>query len=158
MSSLMAWSWRRLVPLTMTLYFSFKKYLPLRGGDLGWVGFDISNGISPDPRYVRVATGRDYRDAAPVTGISFGGTEQVLTVDVAVEQQQRRGDDQEDRLAPVGLDLLPHGQLEKSTLGASRCSSSSTSKNSSFVKLNMPAMMLLGNISILLFRCRTWSL
>ena len=39
---------------------------------LGWVGFDVSNGISPDPRYVRVATGRDYRDAAPITGISFG--------------------------------------------------------------------------------------
>lgn len=54
---------------------------------LGWVGFDVSNGISPDPRYVRVATGRDYRDAAPVTGISFGSTEQMLTVDVAVEQQ-----------------------------------------------------------------------
>lgn len=29
-----------LVPLIMTLYFSFKKYLPLRGGDLGWVGLD----------------------------------------------------------------------------------------------------------------------
>ena len=29
-----------LIPLSMTLYFSFKKYLPLRGGDLGWVGFD----------------------------------------------------------------------------------------------------------------------
>ena len=55
---------------------------------LGWVGFDISNGISPDPRYVRVATGRDYRDAAPVTGITFGSSEQVLHVDVAVEQQQ----------------------------------------------------------------------
>ncbi|WP_108788089.1 transglutaminase domain-containing protein [Erythrobacter sp. Alg231-14] len=55
--------------------------------ELGWVGFDISNGISPDPRYVRVATGRDYRDAAPVTGISFGAAEQMLTVDVAVEQQ-----------------------------------------------------------------------
>ncbi|MEP5938468.1 MAG: transglutaminase family protein [Erythrobacter sp.] len=54
---------------------------------LGWVGFDISNGISPDPRYVRVATGLDYRDAAPVTGISFGGIAQTLTVDVAVEQQ-----------------------------------------------------------------------
>ncbi|MCK0127802.1 transglutaminase family protein [Erythrobacter sp. F6033] len=54
---------------------------------LGWVGFDISNGISPDPRYVRVATGRDYRDAAPITGISFGGSEQILTVDIAVEQQ-----------------------------------------------------------------------
>lgn len=57
---------------------------------LGWVGFDISNGISPDPRYVRVATGRDYTDAAPVTGISFGTPEQHLRVDVAVEQQQEQ--------------------------------------------------------------------
>lgn len=55
---------------------------------LGWVGFDISNGISPDPRYVRVATGFDYRDAAPLTGISYGGVEELLSVDVAVEQQQ----------------------------------------------------------------------
>ena len=54
---------------------------------LGWVGFDIANGISPDPRYVRVATGRDYRDAAPVTGISFGQAEQLLTVNVEVEAQ-----------------------------------------------------------------------
>ncbi len=29
-----------LVPLIMTLIFSFKQYLPLRGGDLGWVGFE----------------------------------------------------------------------------------------------------------------------
>ena len=33
-----------LVPLIMTLYFSFKKYLPLRGDTLGggldWVGFE----------------------------------------------------------------------------------------------------------------------
>jgi transglutaminase-like putative cysteine protease len=54
---------------------------------LGWVGFDISNGISPDPRYVRVATGRDYRDAAPITGISFGAVTETLSVDLAVEQQ-----------------------------------------------------------------------
>ena len=54
---------------------------------LGGVGFDIANGISPDPRYVRVATGRDYRDAAPVTGISFGQAEQLLTVNVEVEEQ-----------------------------------------------------------------------
>lgn len=56
--------------------------------DLGWVGFDISNGISPDPRYVRVATGLDYRDAAPITGIRFGASQEDLEVDVAVEQQQ----------------------------------------------------------------------
>ena len=54
---------------------------------LGWVGFDISNGISPDPRYVRVATGRDYRDAAPITGISFGAITEDLSVDLEVEQQ-----------------------------------------------------------------------
>ncbi len=55
---------------------------------LGWVGFDISNGISPDQRYVRLATGRDYRDAAPITGISIGGATRDLAVTVAVERQQ----------------------------------------------------------------------
>ncbi|BBC72244.1 transglutaminase [Altererythrobacter sp. B11] len=54
---------------------------------LGWVGFDVSNGISPDPRYVRVATGRDYRDAAPITGISFGAVAEALHVHLAVQQQ-----------------------------------------------------------------------
>ncbi len=54
---------------------------------LGWVGFDIANQICPDPRYVRVATGRDYRDAAPVTGISFGAAMEELQVVLAVEQQ-----------------------------------------------------------------------
>lgn len=57
--------------------------------DLGWVGFDLSNGISPDQRYVRVATGRDYRDAAPVTGISTGSASETLSVKVAVEQQRQ---------------------------------------------------------------------
>mgnify|MGYP004520838735 CR=1 FL=1 len=62
---------------------------------LGWVGFDISNGICPDPRYVRMATGRDYRDAAPLTGMSFGGAMQDLHVEVAVEQQQVTGQQQQ---------------------------------------------------------------
>ncbi|MEZ5736574.1 MAG: transglutaminase family protein [Novosphingobium sp.] len=53
---------------------------------LGWVGFDVSNGICPDARYVRVATGCDYREAAPVTGISYGPGESVLAVSLAVEQ------------------------------------------------------------------------
>jgi transglutaminase-like putative cysteine protease len=54
---------------------------------LGWVGFDVSNAISPDARYVRVATGSDYREAAPVTGLCFGPGESALSVSVAVEQQ-----------------------------------------------------------------------
>ena len=36
---------------------------------LGWVGFDPANGHSPDGRYVAVARGLDYRDAAPVSGL-----------------------------------------------------------------------------------------
>lgn len=54
---------------------------------IGWIGFDVSNGICPDARYVRVATGCDYRDAAPVTGISWGEGEIALAVSLAVEQQ-----------------------------------------------------------------------
>jgi len=54
---------------------------------LGWVGFDISNGISPDTRYVRVATGLDYAEAAPVTGTRFGGAGEVLSVEIEVAQQ-----------------------------------------------------------------------
>jgi len=56
---------------------------------LGWVGFDVSNGISPDARYIRVATGRDYRDATPLSGIAFGAATQELQVDVSVEQQEQ---------------------------------------------------------------------
>jgi len=54
---------------------------------LGWVGFDVSNGISPDARYVRVATGLDYSDASPVTGMRFGGQAETLGVQIKVVQQ-----------------------------------------------------------------------
>ncbi|MEO0752394.1 MAG: transglutaminase family protein [Pseudomonadota bacterium] len=54
---------------------------------LGWVGFDISNGISPDQRYVRVATGLDYSEAAPIRGVRSGGAEETLSVAVKVAQQ-----------------------------------------------------------------------
>lgn len=54
---------------------------------LGWVGFDVSNAISPDERYVRVATGRDYGEAAPVTGLSYGSGESLLEVRLTVEQR-----------------------------------------------------------------------
>jgi transglutaminase-like putative cysteine protease len=53
---------------------------------LGWVAFDAANGISPDERYVRMAVGRDYRDAMPVSGIRLGQAEEQLAVSVTVEQ------------------------------------------------------------------------
>ncbi|MGD8310152.1 MAG: transglutaminase family protein, partial [Chromatiales bacterium] len=55
--------------------------------DLGWVGFDVSNGISPDERYVRVATGLDYQEAAPISGMRFGDSGESLTVSLQVQQQ-----------------------------------------------------------------------
>jgi sorbitol/mannitol transport system permease protein len=53
-----------LVPLVMTLYFSFKKYLPLRGGDLGWVGFE---------NYVRFVTSSSFWPSVYTTLIIVGG-------------------------------------------------------------------------------------
>lgn len=54
---------------------------------LGWVGFDPANAQSPDIRYVRVATGLDYAEAAPITGTRQGGAGERLSVEVAVQGQ-----------------------------------------------------------------------
>jgi transglutaminase-like putative cysteine protease len=53
---------------------------------LGWVGFDVSNGHCPDDRYVRIATGLDYQDAAPTIGLRYGGGAEALSVALHVEQ------------------------------------------------------------------------
>lgn len=53
---------------------------------LGWVSFDPSNGISTDERYVRVAIGRDYRDAMPISGIRYGVVDERLDVSISVAQ------------------------------------------------------------------------
>jgi transglutaminase-like putative cysteine protease len=51
---------------------------------LGWVGFDAANRLCPDERYVRVAVGRDYRDAAPVRGVRHGGLAETMEVSVQI--------------------------------------------------------------------------
>lgn len=55
---------------------------------LGWVGFDAANDICPDERYVRVACGLDYTDAAPVSGMLVGASQGTMNVSVNVEQCQ----------------------------------------------------------------------
>ena len=54
--------------------------------DLGWVGFDVSNGVSPDDRYIRLAVGRDAHDAAPVQGLRGGTGDESLIVSLQVQQ------------------------------------------------------------------------
>ena len=57
-------------------------YLP----EVGWRGFDPTNGILTQTDHVRVAVGRNYRDATPTSGtIYVGGGDETLEVDVRVE-------------------------------------------------------------------------
>ena len=59
-----------LVPLTMTLWFSFRKFLPLRGGDLGWAGLE---------NYVRFVSSSSFWPSVQATLTIVGG---VLVVTV----------------------------------------------------------------------------
>lgn len=57
-------------------------YLP----EVGWKGFDPTNGILTQTDHIRVATGRNYVDATPTSGTIFvGGGGETLEVDVRVE-------------------------------------------------------------------------
>lgn len=65
-------------------------YLP----QVGWKGFDPTNGILTQTEHVRVAVGRNYLDATPTSGTIFvGGGGETLSVDVKVEpyQEDRSG-------------------------------------------------------------------
>lgn len=63
-----------LVPLLMTLYFSFRRYLPLRPGNEGWVGFD---------NYVNFITSSSFTDSVIATLVLVGGV-LVITVVLGV--------------------------------------------------------------------------
>ena len=64
--------------------------------DLGWVGFDAANACCPDERYIRLGSGYDAQDAAPIRGLVQGSTaEEHLDVEVIVtaeggQQQQQQ--------------------------------------------------------------------
>ena len=54
----------------------------------GWFGLDPTNDTLADERYVKIATGRDYDDAAPIRGSFNGpaGATAALEVTVRVEK------------------------------------------------------------------------
>ena len=57
---------------------------------LGWVGFDPTNRTSPTERYVRLCTGFDAADAAPIRGTIVGAAvEEGFSVAVDVGQAQQ---------------------------------------------------------------------
>lgn len=50
----------------------------------GWRGFDPTNNLVANDRYVKIAVGRDYRDVPPTRGTYQGGGTERLTVAVTV--------------------------------------------------------------------------
>jgi len=57
---------------------------------LGWVAFDVVNGICATDAHARVAVGLDYLGAAPVRGMRFGGGAETLAVDIHIDQAWRQ--------------------------------------------------------------------
>jgi len=58
-------------------------YLPY----IGWRGFDPTNGVAVGQDHVRVACGRNYRDATPTSGTIYaGGSGETLKVEVKLEE------------------------------------------------------------------------
>jgi len=55
-------------------------YIP----NIGWKGFDPTNGVLPRLDHVRVAYGRHYRDTAPTAGTLYTGANESMRIDVAV--------------------------------------------------------------------------
>lgn len=53
---------------------------------LGWVGFDPANRCCPDARYIRLGSGFDAQDAAPIRGIARGASDEAMDVTVAILQ------------------------------------------------------------------------
>jgi transglutaminase-like putative cysteine protease len=51
---------------------------------LGWVGFDAANGLCPTDAFVRLCSGLDAADAAPLRGHAEGAPEERLSAEVAV--------------------------------------------------------------------------
>jgi transglutaminase-like putative cysteine protease/predicted glutamine amidotransferase len=71
-------------------------YLP----DVGWKGFDPTNGVLTQTDHVRVAIGRNYVDATPTSGtIYVGGGSETLRVSVVVQPVEI--------VVPARVDFLP---------------------------------------------------
>ena len=53
---------------------------------IGWIGFDPANECGPDARYIRLGSGYDAQDAAPIRGVARGPGREALEVSVTVTE------------------------------------------------------------------------
>ena len=61
---------------------------------LGWIGFDATNGLCVTELYVRLCSGLDAHDAAPVRGSVYGTTEIGIQADVMISLATPSGSQQ----------------------------------------------------------------
>lgn len=62
---------------------------------LGWIGFDPSNRVCVTERYIRVASGLDAHDAAPVRGLATFAGESWIDADVRIAQASEDASEQQ---------------------------------------------------------------
>jgi transglutaminase-like putative cysteine protease len=55
-------------------------YIP----NVGWKGFDPTNGVLASTNHIRVAYGRHYRDVTPTAGTLYSFAQETMTIDVQV--------------------------------------------------------------------------
>jgi transglutaminase-like putative cysteine protease len=70
----------------MGLHEASHAWAELHVEGLGWVGFDPSNRCCPDERYIRLGSGADATEAAPIRGVTQGLGHERLDVKVTVDQ------------------------------------------------------------------------
>lgn len=70
----------------MGLHEASHAWAELHVEGLGWVGFDPSNRCCPDERYIRLGSGADATEAAPIRGVAQGAGQERLDVKVTVDQ------------------------------------------------------------------------
>jgi predicted glutamine amidotransferase/transglutaminase-like putative cysteine protease len=89
-------------------------YLP----EVGWKGFDPTNGILTQTDHVRVAVGRNYLDATPTSGtIYVGGGPETLRARVVVEPAHAEGEagDEEAEVVTLAAAVSPAADVAANT-------------------------------------------
>jgi transglutaminase-like putative cysteine protease len=75
--------------------------------DVGWVGFDPTNGCPTNDRFVKTAVGRDFRDVPPNKGIYRGEGAERIAVRVATRQLERLPSVMwQDQLPPLDVPVV----------------------------------------------------
>lgn len=81
---------------------------------LGWIGFDPANGVCVTERHVRVASGLDYLDAAPVRGARLGGSDETLAVTVEVGAKNGATEPMRQVMGAGGMQQVMAGLVQQS--------------------------------------------